>query len=135
MSAKTSIPVSPQRQRGMTMWSLIYVLATLGLLLLVAIKSVPVYLTAYDIRETIEWAAHPDRKYTYLQNFNPWDAAVKYLNYYRQVAQDRYGYEAASSQMASSPSLRTRTKAPFSRAPFVFVVSRRSPTATWSRWL
>ena len=45
------------RQYGLTMWSLIYVLFTLGLLLLVAIKSVPVYLTAYDIRETIEWAA------------------------------------------------------------------------------
>lgn len=52
---------SPARQRGMTLWGLIYLLFTAGLLLLVGIKSVPVYLNAYDIRETIEWAAQqPD---------------------------------------------------------------------------
>ncbi len=60
----------------------------------------PIWCPSQGSSETIEWAAHPDRKYVYLQNFNPWAAAVKYLNYYRQVAQDRYGYEAASSQMA-----------------------------------
>lgn len=60
----------------------------------------PIWCPSQGSSETIEWAAHPDRKYTYLQNFNPWDAAVKYLNYYREVAQSRYGYEAASSQMA-----------------------------------
>jgi hypothetical protein len=48
---------NPRRQRGMTIWALIYVLFTAGVLLLVGIKSVPVYLTAYDIRETIDWAA------------------------------------------------------------------------------
>lgn len=48
---------NPRRQRGMTIWSLIYVLFTAGLLLLVGIKSAPVYLNAYDIHETIEWAA------------------------------------------------------------------------------
>ena len=48
-------------QRGLTLWSLIYVLFTAGLLLLVGIKSVPVYLNAYDIRETIDWASEqPD---------------------------------------------------------------------------
>lgn len=53
----------PRGQRGMTIWALIYVLFTAGLLLLVGIKSVPVYLTAYDIRETIDWAAEqPDLK-------------------------------------------------------------------------
>lgn len=53
----------PRAQRGMTIWALIYLLFTAGLLLLVGIKSVPVYLTAYDIRETIEWAAEqPDLK-------------------------------------------------------------------------
>ncbi|WP_353111922.1 DUF4845 domain-containing protein [Salinisphaera dokdonensis] len=58
--ASSSI-ASMHRQRGMTMWGLIYVLFTAGLLLLVGIKAVPVYLNAYDIRETIEWAAEqPD---------------------------------------------------------------------------
>lgn len=41
----------------MTIWALIYLLFTAGLLLLVGIKSVPVYMNAYDVRETIEWAA------------------------------------------------------------------------------
>ena len=35
-----------------------------------------------------------------MQNFNPFSAAVKYLNEYRQVARDRYGYEAKSEQLA-----------------------------------
>jgi hypothetical protein len=48
---------TPGRQRGMTIWALIYLLFTAGLLLLVGIKSVPVYMNAYDVRETIEWAA------------------------------------------------------------------------------
>jgi len=47
----------PSAQRGMTIWSLFYVLVTLGLIGLVAAKSLPVYLNAYDVRETIEWAA------------------------------------------------------------------------------
>lgn len=47
----------PGRQRGMTIWSLLYVLITLGLIALVAVKSVPVYLNAHDVRKTIEWAA------------------------------------------------------------------------------
>jgi len=49
--------------------------------------------------ETIEWAAHPDRKYLYLQNFNPFSAAVQYLNYYREIARTRYGYDATSAQL------------------------------------
>jgi len=47
----------PGRQRGMTLWSLLYVLITLGLLGLVAARSVPVYLNAHDVRATIDWAA------------------------------------------------------------------------------
>jgi alkanesulfonate monooxygenase SsuD/methylene tetrahydromethanopterin reductase-like flavin-dependent oxidoreductase (luciferase family) len=60
----------------------------------------PIWCPSQGSSETIEWAAHPDRKYVYLQNFNPWNAAVKYLNYYREVAQRRYGYEASSRQLA-----------------------------------
>lgn len=44
-------------QRGMSLWSWLYVLATLGLMVMVGVKSVPVYLNNYDIRSTLEWAA------------------------------------------------------------------------------
>lgn len=47
----------PGSQRGMTLWSWLYVLATLGLILLVGIKSVPVYMNNYDIRTALVWAA------------------------------------------------------------------------------
>jgi len=49
------------RQQGMTLWSLLYVLITLGLLGIVAVKSVPVYLNAHDVRTTLaEVADQPD---------------------------------------------------------------------------
>ncbi len=60
----------------------------------------PIWVPSQGSSETIEFAAHPDRKYVYMQNFNPFSAAVKYLNEYRQVARDRYGYEAKSEQLA-----------------------------------
>lgn len=59
----------------------------------------PIWCPSQGSTETIDWAAHPDRKYLYLQNFNPLSAAVKYLNYYRDVARDKYGYEATSAQL------------------------------------
>ena len=59
----------------------------------------PIWIPSQGSNETIEWAAHPDRKYLYMQNFNPYAAAVKYLNYYREVAIERYDYEASSSQL------------------------------------
>jgi alkanesulfonate monooxygenase SsuD/methylene tetrahydromethanopterin reductase-like flavin-dependent oxidoreductase (luciferase family) len=49
--------------------------------------------------ETIEWAAHPDRKYVYLQNFSPRDSVARYLNMYREVAERKYGYTAASDRI------------------------------------
>ncbi len=59
----------------------------------------PIWVPSQGSSETIEWAAHPDRKYLYMQNFNPYSAAVRYLNMYREVAQDRYGYAATSAQL------------------------------------
>jgi alkanesulfonate monooxygenase SsuD/methylene tetrahydromethanopterin reductase-like flavin-dependent oxidoreductase (luciferase family) len=59
----------------------------------------PIWCPSQGSSETIEWAADPDRKYLYMQNFNPYAAAVKYLNYYREVARNRYGYDAESSQL------------------------------------
>jgi alkanesulfonate monooxygenase SsuD/methylene tetrahydromethanopterin reductase-like flavin-dependent oxidoreductase (luciferase family) len=49
--------------------------------------------------ETIEWAAHPDRKYVYLQNYAPRDSVARYLDLYRATARDKYGYEAASDRI------------------------------------
>lgn len=47
-----------QRQRGLTLWGWLYVLATLGVMLMVGIKAVPIYLNNYDIRSTLEWAGN-----------------------------------------------------------------------------
>ena len=59
----------------------------------------PIWIPSQGSIETIEWAAHPDRKYLYMQNFNPFVAVVKYLDGYREIAETRYGYTAASSQL------------------------------------
>ena len=60
----------------------------------------PIWCPSQGSSETIEWAAHPEHKYVYMQNFNPWSAAVRYLNEYRAVARERYGYDASSQQLA-----------------------------------
>jgi alkanesulfonate monooxygenase SsuD/methylene tetrahydromethanopterin reductase-like flavin-dependent oxidoreductase (luciferase family) len=60
----------------------------------------PIWVPSQGSSETIDWAAHPDRKYVYMQNFNPFSAAVRYLNEYRAVARTKYGYDAASEQLA-----------------------------------
>ena len=65
----------------------------------------PIWCPSQGSSETIDWAAHPDRKYTYVQNFNPYTAAVKYLNEYRQVAHDKYGYEASAEQIGAPVTL------------------------------
>lgn len=44
-------------QRGMTLWGWLYVLATLGVILVVGIKTVPVYLINYEVESVLEWAA------------------------------------------------------------------------------
>ena len=52
--------------------------------------------------ETLEWAAHPDRKYVYLQAYSPVESVARYLDLYREVAQRRYGYEASSDRIGWS---------------------------------
>lgn len=44
-------------QQGMTMWSWLYVLVTLGIIGIAVVKSVPVYLNAYEVRTALTWAA------------------------------------------------------------------------------
>ena len=57
-----------------------------------------IWIPSQGSTETVEWAAHPDRKYKYVQNFNPYAAIVKYLDSYRAVAR-AFGYEAGSDQL------------------------------------
>ena len=58
----------------------------------------PIWIPSQGSRETIEWASHPDRKYTYLQTFSPVTALARYMNMYRETAQ-HYGYQATSEQV------------------------------------
>ena len=58
----------------------------------------PIWVPSQGSQETIDWAAHPDRKYTYLQTFSPSAAVAKYLGNYRETAR-RHGYEASDDQL------------------------------------
>ena len=58
----------------------------------------PVWIPSQGSTETVDWCAHPSRKYTYLQTFSPLAAAKKGFDRYREVARS-HGYEAAPEQM------------------------------------
>ena len=60
----------------------------------------PIWCPSLGSTETIEWAAHPDRKYVYAQNYSAFTNVCKFLDQYRQVAASQYGYEASSDQIA-----------------------------------
>ena len=62
----------------------------------------PIWAPSTGSTETIEWAAHPSRKYVYLQAYSPIASVVRYLNYYRECAQRMYGYIASSEQIGWS---------------------------------
>jgi alkanesulfonate monooxygenase SsuD/methylene tetrahydromethanopterin reductase-like flavin-dependent oxidoreductase (luciferase family) len=62
----------------------------------------PIWCPSMGSVETLEWAAHPDRKYVYLQAYSPVEAVARYLNLYRELAQRRYGYEASSDRIGWS---------------------------------
>jgi alkanesulfonate monooxygenase SsuD/methylene tetrahydromethanopterin reductase-like flavin-dependent oxidoreductase (luciferase family) len=59
----------------------------------------PIWCPSQGSRETIEWAAHPDRKYVYVQTYSPAENVARYLDMYRATAQRLYGYEASSHQI------------------------------------
>jgi alkanesulfonate monooxygenase SsuD/methylene tetrahydromethanopterin reductase-like flavin-dependent oxidoreductase (luciferase family) len=59
----------------------------------------PIWCPSLGSTETIEWAAHPDRKYVYAQNYSPFTNVCKFLDQYREVAARQYGYEASSDQI------------------------------------
>ena len=58
----------------------------------------PIWVPSQGSKETIDWAALPNHRYTYLQTFSPAAVVEKYLQAYRDTAQG-YGYEAADSQL------------------------------------
>ncbi len=60
-----------------------------------------IFIPSQGSRETIDWAAHPDRRYTYCQTFSPTVVVKKFLDMYKEKAAD-YGYECAPEQLAWS---------------------------------
>ena len=58
----------------------------------------PIWIPSQGSKETIDFAAHPAHKYTYLQTFSPIKAVQKYLQTYKDVAQG-FGYTAAPGQL------------------------------------
>jgi alkanesulfonate monooxygenase SsuD/methylene tetrahydromethanopterin reductase-like flavin-dependent oxidoreductase (luciferase family) len=58
----------------------------------------PIWIPSQGSKETIDWASHPDRRYTYLQTFSPAKVVSRYLNMYRDTCKG-YGYEAKDSQL------------------------------------
>jgi len=60
-----------------------------------------IFIPSQGSRETIVWAAHPDRKYTYCQTFSPIPVVKKFLDMYKETAAD-FGYECPPEQLAWS---------------------------------
>jgi alkanesulfonate monooxygenase SsuD/methylene tetrahydromethanopterin reductase-like flavin-dependent oxidoreductase (luciferase family) len=58
----------------------------------------PIWIPSQGSKETIDWAAHPDRRYTYLQTFSPASVVQRYLKMYRDTCKG-FGYEAEDSQL------------------------------------
>ena len=61
----------------------------------------PIWIPSQGSKETIDWASHPDRRYTYLQTFSPVKVVERYLKQYRATAKG-YGYDAKDSQLGWS---------------------------------
>ena len=61
----------------------------------------PIWIPSQGSSETIDWASHPDRRYTYLQTFTPVAMLAKYMQMYKDKAND-HGYEATEDQLGWS---------------------------------
>ncbi len=59
----------------------------------------PVWIPSMGSRETIVWASDPARKYPFLVTFSSEQSVVRYLNMYKEVAQQQHGYAATSEQL------------------------------------
>jgi alkanesulfonate monooxygenase SsuD/methylene tetrahydromethanopterin reductase-like flavin-dependent oxidoreductase (luciferase family) len=58
----------------------------------------PIWIPSQGSKETIDWAAHPDRRYTYLQTFSPANVVQRYLKMYRDTCTS-FGYDAEDRQL------------------------------------
>jgi len=58
----------------------------------------PIWIPGFGSRETIDWCAHPSRKYPYLATFMPQEMVRMFFDWYREAARG-YGYEVAPSQL------------------------------------
>ncbi len=58
----------------------------------------PIWIPSQGSRETIEWSAHPTRKYTYLQTFSPVAQLKRFMALYSQQC-DQYGYQVQPQQL------------------------------------
>jgi alkanesulfonate monooxygenase SsuD/methylene tetrahydromethanopterin reductase-like flavin-dependent oxidoreductase (luciferase family) len=58
----------------------------------------PIWVPSQGSKETIEWAAAAEHRYTYLQTFSPVKVVERYLKSYRDTAAG-FGYEAEDSQL------------------------------------
>jgi alkanesulfonate monooxygenase SsuD/methylene tetrahydromethanopterin reductase-like flavin-dependent oxidoreductase (luciferase family) len=58
----------------------------------------PIWIPSQGSKETIDWAAHPDRRYTYLQTFSPANVVQRYLKMYRDTSKG-FGYAAEDRQL------------------------------------
>jgi alkanesulfonate monooxygenase SsuD/methylene tetrahydromethanopterin reductase-like flavin-dependent oxidoreductase (luciferase family) len=58
----------------------------------------PIWIPSQGSKETIDWAADPARRYTYLQTFSPAKVVERYLKMYRDTCKG-FGYSAADSQL------------------------------------
>lgn len=60
----------------------------------------PIWIPSGGNPQMIEWAAHPDRRYTYLQFFNsPYQQIKANLLAYKKAAREVHGYEAQPEQL------------------------------------
>jgi len=58
----------------------------------------PIWIPSQGSRETLEWASHPDRKYTYLITFSPVESVTRNLTAYAAQC-EAYGYQCTPEQL------------------------------------
>lgn len=58
----------------------------------------PVWIPGFGSRETVEWCAHPDRKYPYQAVYMPDHLVKMFFDMYREAA-ERHGYTASPYQL------------------------------------
>lgn len=58
----------------------------------------PIWIPSQGSGETIDWAAHPSRKYPFIITFSPLESVMKYHALYKERARS-YGYEPSGDQL------------------------------------